>query len=467
MRRRGRLSGLTGVREFVRPVSDAELPELMHRMRTGARVIAAIAIVIGPAFGLVAWTMGPMDAWRHILVAVGFTMAFGLAYALASMRTERVSPHVSAAVTLMLAVVACTFTGRLVGTMGEVASYVVVTPLVASAFFPWRPTWSLLLGVASTALPLLAVPDNIGVPVTLHLLLGAVYTAFAATANQLHRRVWLELEWTRKSVVALDRMSTLGRMLAGIAHELKTPTAAAANSFAAICRLSDELARSVGHDEVTDDDLREIGHEIAQSTRIGARAMDRAARFLQAIRAKTLGTNETRLVAFDVTRRIADTVALLEPAARSAGIRIVEPSCGAVQVWGDPGKLEQVVTNLVGNALDAGASTGQGTVVRIEIARRDGGVVLAIEDDGPGIPAAHMHRVFEPLFTTRAAEGGTGLGLSICRDIVEGAFGGTLVLVEGSTGTRFEAWLPDGGARGDATPAYAPSAHARSSATTT
>jgi signal transduction histidine kinase len=64
--------------------------------------------------------------------------------------------------------------------------------------------------------------------------------------------------------------------------------------------------------------------------------------------------------------------------------------------------------------------------------------VVAVEDDGPGVPEALRGRIFDLLFTTKALEGSTGLGIALCRDIAEGAFGGTLELVPRERGARFE-----------------------------
>jgi signal transduction histidine kinase len=99
--------------------------------------------------------------------------------------------------------------------------------------------------------------------------------------------------------------------------------------------------------------------------------------------------------------------------------------------------VETVLAALVDNSRQAGAHTA-----RIS-AQRDGrSVVLAVVDDGPGVPAADRQRLFEPFFTTRRADGGTGLGLPIARSLVE-AHGGRINVVEVGIGARFEVVLPE------------------------
>ena len=109
----------------------------------------------------------------------------------------------------------------------------------------------------------------------------------------------------------------------------------------------------------------------------------------------------------------------------------------------DAGQLQQVLINLVLNAVDATPSGGEVEVSARRLPLRDRpGVAVSVHDTGPGIPAELLPRVFEPFFTTKPAGQGTGLGLAICRDIVR-AHGGNLRVENGDGhGTTFTAWIP-------------------------
>ncbi|MFV8749981.1 sensor histidine kinase [Nannocystaceae bacterium ST9] len=440
---------------LLRPVPDDELPHLATRMTRGVRAMTATSALVSPMFALVAWASGmttPLDA---LASALAFTSGFGFLYVLAGTAHGRARPQPMAFLAMLLTVAGTTFAGEFANGMNSITTYVVAVPLVASAFFPWHPRWSFGLGGIAIVGPLLLVPDDIMVPAQVYLSLGFTYTLLAGTANQVHRRLWLELEHARQSLIAFDRMSALGRMLAGIAHELKTPAAATANSLAHIKALACELRDSIGHPEVDDDDLHEITREIAESADLAVRATERCGRFLQAIRAQTVGMNHSEVVEFDVGVHVTNCVALLEYKARRAGLQI-ELAMDVATMKGDPGKFEQVVTNLLANGLEACATANRGTTVRVEIHQSTGGILLAVEDDGPGVPTDFSEQIFEPLFTTRTATGGTGLGLSIARDIVEGVFGGTLRLADAIRGARFEVWVPREGARVATSHAFTP-----------
>jgi signal transduction histidine kinase len=143
----------------------------------------------------------------------------------------------------------------------------------------------------------------------------------------------------------------------------------------------------------------------------------------------------------DVNRGLDSTLRLL--AHKSRGVDVVRDFDQALPpTSGHAGELNQVWTNLLDNAFDAlGAPEGKGTVT-IRTRRERDGVLVAIADSGPGIPAEIRERVFEPFFTTKPVGSGTGLGLHIAHHIVVGGHRGTIDVVSGPQGTTFSVWLP-------------------------
>ena len=146
-------------------------------------------------------------------------------------------------------------------------------------------------------------------------------------------------------------------------------------------------------------------------------------------------------VATDPRRIVQSAQALLAPQSRFRDVRLVLAGAQAwPQVLVSPGRLAQVVVNLLLNAADVMA--GKGTIV-VACEEAQGKVVLTVADEGPGVPPENRRKIFDPFFTTKAVGQGTGLGLSVSRSIVE-SFGGTLELVpfvEGQ-GAKFVLTLP-------------------------
>ena len=113
-------------------------------------------------------------------------------------------------------------------------------------------------------------------------------------------------------------------------------------------------------------------------------------------------------------------------------------------LYGDPGQLGQVLTNLITNAIDAyedhGSADGR---IHIEVHATAAEVAIAVQDTGCGIVPEHLERIFEELFTTKPPGKGTGLGLAISRDIVSDCFGGRIeVASTPRVGSRFTLHLP-------------------------
>jgi two-component system C4-dicarboxylate transport sensor histidine kinase DctB len=144
----------------------------------------------------------------------------------------------------------------------------------------------------------------------------------------------------------------------------------------------------------------------------------------------------------DVAKVVQSSLTLLAHEVRRSGVTVdasgVDP---AVTCAGDGGKLGQIITNLVNNALDACAGR-PGARVPVSAVAAVGVVRVTVADDGPGVPEALRERIFDLLFTTRATQGGTGVGLALSRDLAEGAFGGTLRLVPSERGACFVLEVP-------------------------
>jgi signal transduction histidine kinase len=110
----------------------------------------------------------------------------------------------------------------------------------------------------------------------------------------------------------------------------------------------------------------------------------------------------------------------------------------------DPAQLQQILINLVLNALDVTPAGGRVEIgARPSSVRERTGIALTVSDTGPGIPPELRSKVFEAFFTTKPAGQGTGLGLAICRDIVQAHGGEIEVESTPGSGTTFTVWIPE------------------------
>jgi signal transduction histidine kinase len=226
-----------------------------------------------------------------------------------------------------------------------------------------------------------------------------------------------------------------------LAHELKSPIAASLTELRLLRDLGEELGQSLGHPEVTVEDLRGIVNEAWAHVDGIERAMSRAASFLGMLTERSLHLQVSQRRDFWLHEALEEALRFLRPRLCQASVSVCTQEVSAeIQLHGDPLKLREAITHLLTNAVEALERAGRRGQIRLWTQGRAHEVALWIEDDGPGVPAALRERIFEPLFTSHAA--GTGLGLSIARDIMQGLFGGTLELAPGEGGARFVLSMP-------------------------
>jgi signal transduction histidine kinase len=240
---------------------------------------------------------------------------------------------------------------------------------------------------------------------------------------QAGRRLLACLAWSRIDGVEdlgnLRALADLGRISSTFAHEVRNPLAALAS---AIDLLGDDLA-SAERAEVT---------RLARS-RVGTlrTLLDDTLRLVRAFRGSPQPVDLREVVAS------ALAMARSDPEFRGVALsaRLPEP-CPEALSYAEP--LRQALTNLLVNAAQAQHGTGR---IDIEVLVCDRQVVLAVEDQGPGIPAEQRDRIFEPFWTTKSA--GTGLGLVFVRRVADASHGSIRVAgAQRGTGARFELVLP-------------------------
>lgn len=267
-----------------------------------------------------------------------------------------------------------------------------------------------------------AIRDSDGAP-------GGTVLIFTDITEQ--RRVEAELRSKQMQLIQSSRMATLGEMAAGVAHELNQPL----NNIGLLAaRANRRLARKATLDDQDALFLREKLGTMSEQVRRAAKIIDHLRVFGRA--------DPAPLEALDPAAAIRGALELLGEQLRLHDVLLeVEVEDQLPRAVGDTSRLEQVLINLIINArhaLDdhAEALQEEGEVVekRLSIRVRQGelrmgepGVLIEVEDNGPGMSEEVAERVFEPFFTTKDVGKGTGLGLSISYGIVR-EFGGTLTV---------------------------------------
>lgn len=253
-----------------------------------------------------------------------------------------------------------------------------------------------------------------------------------------------ELQQSQEKLIRAEKMATLGRLAAGVAHEVSTPLGATLVSLRMVRDLIAEYDRSVGDSDVTIEDHHAIARELDEMASRSERWTQKAASFILAVKAHTRGYDDGPTSVFDVARVVEETGVLLQHRATAAGCSVrARLPADLPALRGDPTRLGQVLANLVTNGIDAYEEAGRTGEVVVDIAAERGNVVFTVSDRGCGITPEHQARIFDELFTTKPPGRGTGLGLSIARDLVRNHFGGTMdVASVPGEGTTFTVCLP-------------------------
>ncbi len=235
------------------------------------------------------------------------------------------------------------------------------------------------------------------------------------------------IQKNQQQLLISEKMASLGRLTAGIAHEMNTPIATVRAALEEQARLTEEYCESIGDASVTAKDHLEIASDMKKSLGLAKKASERAASFIRSIKNQTRESKAADKVEFDIVAGVKETLTLLDFSLRPKAVRIkISGSPGPIYICGQPGQFSQVITNLVNNSIDAlPQSDGE-----IELIFDNNGqtCALTVKDNGQGIPAEIQSRIFDPLFTTKRFGEGTGLGLTIVRDIVMTDLNGTIEL---------------------------------------
>jgi DNA-binding LacI/PurR family transcriptional regulator/signal transduction histidine kinase len=250
------------------------------------------------------------------------------------------------------------------------------------------------------------------------------------------------LQKQQQALLITEKMASLGRLTAGIAHEMNTPLAAVRATLVTMEALVKEYETSIDDKSVSEIDHHEIARELHSAVQLADKAAERAAGFVRGIKSQTLGLSTQEQHPINAVVAVEDALLLLSHALRQGKCELdFKKSDEEIFLEGMPGRLEQVVTNLVNNSIDA--SYPQGGPIAISLNKLADFVELQVRDRGSGILPENLSKIFDPMFSTKPFGSSTGLGLTIVHDIVVGEFGGSIsVDSQQGQGTTFTIRFP-------------------------
>lgn len=255
-----------------------------------------------------------------------------------------------------------------------------------------------------------------------------------------------DLKRTQEELVRSEKLAGLGALVAGVAHELNTPIG---NAVIVASTLADQHKRFAAEaaEGLRKSSLTRFMGELQEGVEVMERNLRRAAELISGFKQVAVDQSSHQRREFDLAELVHEMQLTLSPTLKRSGVKLSTEVPPGLPFDSHPGPLTQVLMNVINNAVvhgfgsatDRPDDAASPTVWLQAQALSGGRVQITLRDNGRGISAEHLPRVFDPFFTTRLGKGGSGLGLHIVYSLVTELLGGTVhidsTLGEGTTVT--------------------------------
>jgi len=235
-----------------------------------------------------------------------------------------------------------------------------------------------------------------------------------------------ELRRTQDQLVQSEKLAALGSIVAAVSHELNTPIGNCVCVASTIKDKTDDFESEVASGKVSRKNLESYMESSRTAMELLERGLKRASDLISNFKQVAVDQSTEKRRLFQLSDAIGGVVELLRVTLRKSAYRIELDIAESIQMDSYPGAMEQLISNLVNNAVLHGFAGREHGVMHIRAIAVGVDVRLVFSDDGVGMTDDVLRHVFDPFFTTRLGTGGSGLGLNICYNLVTNLLGGQL-----------------------------------------
>ena len=258
-------------------------------------------------------------------------------------------------------------------------------------------------------------------------------TAMLEQQNAALNTAMSALQEAQSELVRQEKLASLGRLVAGVAHEINTPLGICVTATSHLVQELKLTREELDGGAMTEDSLVQFLDIVDQSLRIMTTNTQRAAALVRSFKQVAVDQSSDDIRSFNLKAYLHEVLLSLQPKLKGRPVKVAVECEGDITLDSFPGAVSQIVTNMVMNSLVHGFEHEQAGHIVLKAALDEQTVVLDYSDDGAGMDADTLAKLFDPFFTTRRGSGGSGLGAHILYNLVTGALGGT-VKVESAPG---------------------------------
>ena len=234
------------------------------------------------------------------------------------------------------------------------------------------------------------------------------------------------LNEAQAELVRQEKLASLGRLVAGVAHEINTPLGICVTATSHLVQELKLTREELAAGEMTEESLQQFFDIIDQSLRILTTNTQRAAALVRSFKQVAVDQSFDDIRPFGLKAYLDEVLLSLQPKLKGRGVAVTVACADDLMLDTFPGAVSQIVTNMVVNSLVHGFEEGQAGAISIAAKLEGETVLFEYADDGAGMDQATLAKLFDPFFTTRRGQGGSGLGAHILYNLVTGPLGGSV-----------------------------------------
>ncbi len=254
-----------------------------------------------------------------------------------------------------------------------------------------------------------------------------------------------ELSDSKDRLNEAEKMAALGRLVAGLAHEINTPIGVAMTASSHINEQNKKVQASVADATLTKNQMETYLAQLDESASLVNANLFRAAELIADFKKVSVMTSHERKSQFSVKETIEHTLQTLQPVLKENNIVLeLQIECEA-SLYRDPANLIQTLNNLVLNSIHHGfEDSSANNQINVEVTQKQQKFTIVYQDNGTGISQEVKKHIFEPFYTTKRNNGGTGLGMHIVYNMVTQGLGGKIKVMDSQQGAKFKITIPLG-----------------------